>query len=323
MEQISCNESAYETDWMELLYFELVSSILSCISSVIGGLLVFLIVVKNPQKRFHTSVSALLVTMATSALLVGITAEPLFIYFSVTTINTVDDHVPHDAPFLQFAILVSFMSSMLTLLTLVGITVNRYLFVSVPGWCMVCVTFNRTLLATGLGWMISVSYPFLYFNTGLSRYCIVHSTAGVFFITLALVYTFVWILSKLEALRERGHLNIVSQEAYISQNHSWLLVFSLGCYIPALIMVIIAELCSSCTCQAKAWLARSSFVVARLHCAILPVLYIAILTDYRSAIKSILFKCRIQGKKIRFNSIHRSEREINCFEMNGKHSTKI
>lgn len=285
--------------------------------------MVFLIAIKNPQKRFRTSVTALLVTMATSALLIGITAEPIFIYFSVATINNVDEYVPHDAPFLQFAILVSFTSSMLTLLILVGITVNRYLFVSVPGWYMICVTFNRTLFATSLGWMISVTYPFIYFNTGLTRYCIVNSTAGVFFITLALIYTFVWILSKIETLRERGHFQIVSQEAFITQNHSWLLVFSLGCYIPALIMVIIAELCSSCTCQSKAWLARTSFIVARLHCAILPVLYIAFITDYRSAIRRILFKCRIQGKVFRFNSIHRTEREINCFEMNGKHSTKI
>lgn len=323
MDQTSCNESAFKTNWMDLLYFELISSILSCIFSLTGGLMVFIIAIKNPQKRFHTSVTALLVTLATSALLMGITAEPLFIYFAVSTINNVDEYLHHDAPFLQFAILVSFTSSMLTLLIMVGITVNRYLFVSVPGWYLVCVTFNRTLFATTLGWMISISYPFLYFNTGLSRYCIVHSTGGVFFVTLALVYTFVWILSKIETLRERGHFQIVSQEAYTSQNHSWLLVFSLGCYIPALTMVIIAELCNSCTCQSKAWLARTSFIVARLHCSILPGLYIAFLTDYRVAIKSILFKCRIQGKIFRFNSIHRTEREINCYEMNGKHSTKI
>lgn len=323
MEFNTCaDEEAFESNWTELLYFELISSILSCILAGISALIVYLVIIKNPHKKLRTSLSALIITMATATLLMGIAAEPLFIYFTIATLYDVDIH--HQAPFLVFAILVTFASSMVTLFGIVGITVNRYLFVTEPGWFKLNVSFNRTLLATSMGWLISVTYPFLYFNTGLRQYCILHSATGVFSVTSSLIFTFVWILTKLKAFRVRGRLQLIVQESCVSYKHSWLMVASLGCYVPALAMVIVAQLCPDCSCMVKAWLTRSCFLIARVHCASCPVMYSLYLDDYRSALKNLILRKLVPQSVM--TSIRRTEREINCFEMkkqNGVHISKL
>lgn len=323
MEYTTCaDEEAFKSNWVELLYFELVASILSCVLAGVSGLIIYLVIIKNPHKKLRTSLSALIITMATSALLMGLVAEPLFIYFTIAMLYDINIH--HQASFLVFAILVTFASSMATLFSVVGITVNRYLFVTVSGWFKLNVSFNRTFVATSIGWLISVSYPFLYFNTGLRRYCILHSTAGVFFITSSLIFTFKWILNKLKALRDRGRVQLIVQESCVSYKHLWLMVAFLGCYVPALAMVIIAELCPDCSCMSKAWFTRTSFLVARLHCATCPVLYALYLDDYRLALRNMVFKQLVPESVM--NSIRRTEREINCFEMsrvNGIRTAKL
>ncbi|XP_020911747.1 uncharacterized protein LOC110249518 [Exaiptasia diaphana] len=311
MEYTPCEEDAFAANWVELLYFELLASICSFVLAGVSGTLIYLVVIKNPHKKLRTSLSAVVITMATGSLLMGLIAEPLFMYFTIATLN--DVIINPQAPFLLFAILLSFTSSMATLFSVVGITVNRYLFVTVPGWFKLNVSFNRTLIATSMGWIIAISYPFLYFNTGLRRYCILHSTAGVLFTTFPLIFTFAWIFNKLEALKNRGQVQLIVQEACVSYKHSWLLVASLGCYVPALVMTIIAELCSDCSCMSKAWLTRTSFLITRLHCAICPVAYAIYLNQYRSAMRNMVFKKMVHESVM--SSIRRTEREINCFEM--------
>lgn len=325
MEFTACvDEEAFQSNWVELLYFELISSILSFILAGVSGLVVYMVVVKNPHKKLRTSLSTLIITMATATLLMGIVAEPLFMYFTIATLYDVDIH--HQASFLVFAILLTFASSMVTLFGIIGITVNRYLFVTVPGWFKLNVSFNRTFVATSMGWLISVTYPFLYFNTGLRRYCILHSAAGVFSITSSLIFTFLWILPKLKALRDRGRVQLIVQESCVSYKHSWLMVASLGCYVPALAMVMVAQLYPDCSCMIKAWLTRSCFLMARLHCAGCPVLYSLYLDDYRNALRNMIFTKLVPQSVM--NSIRRTEREINCFEMstsrhNGVHTSKL
>ncbi|XP_032239004.2 uncharacterized protein LOC116618914 [Nematostella vectensis] len=305
------NSSADKTG---IPYFQLVISVISCFVATPCSTAVIVAVARDPCNELRNSVMSLVLTAVAGAGILGAIAEPIFIYDAASSISegvSMEHRIHTELISLQIAVIISFVASMSSVFCLVGITICRYLFASAPDWFVVNATFNRTLFATSMGWLMSISYPFLYLNCGLQYYCTGHVTAVVLTLIAAISFNMLWVKPKLVALKIDGRGETSRREALLDKPYLALLLISLASYAIASVFAYIAQY-GNVNCKLQSWFTHVCFGIIRLQCGCSPLIAMVSMKRLKRATKRIVCMCLCPERAIlKYSQSRRSSRKKN------------
>ena len=125
-----------------------------------ANLLVCLAIVLDPNRELRTPFNYLLLSLATTDLLVGGVMDPLaavFVFSEALSFNIFSIQIIH---------VLFFILSTASLLTLAALTIDRYIAVTFPHAYKTTFTPKRALFTTVVIWVISLGLSFIYFPLG-------------------------------------------------------------------------------------------------------------------------------------------------------------
>ena len=268
--------------------------------TVPGNMLVILAVIIDPNKNLRTPFTFFIVNLAATDLIVGAFVEPL-------SINT------HYREALGMSISISwlsqfvyFMSCTASLLSLAGLTVDRYLAITSPMWYRANVSFTRAGKASIGIWTLSFAFSTIFFEVGFVPYAFVFANITLFCTFFIFIFSYVRIfqsvknqIKEMEELNEgqneqnRALQRAIERESKLTKTYLVMLVVFLMCYIPSVIMIYLMNLCSSCSCEVIHWLRDWHFVFVITNSLVNPFLYAYRLPNFKSAFVIMLrrLKC--------------------------------
>ena len=303
---------------IELSYITSTISILLALVTFPGNLMVCLAIVLDPYKELRTPFNYLLLSLATTDLIVGAFMDPLtavFHYSEAKKLNLVSYEILH-VPF--------FILTTASLLTLAALAIDRYIAVRFPHMYKTKLTAKRALIATAIIWTISIGMSVIYFELGFIPSLFIFANVAVIstFIVLVFVYSSIYkkLISqmkmfdknklpkdKTERKEKRNVLQAMRKDRKINQALVQILIAFAVCYTPACVMIYFLNMCSTCNCTLVHWFRDLQFVIVLLNSAINPYLYAFRLPQFRKAFQ----------KLVRFPAIN----QVSCLDTDSKLSS--
>lgn len=284
---------------VELSYITASISVLLALITFPGNFLVCLAIVLDPCRELRTPFNYLLLSLATTDLIVGAFMDPLsavFHYSEAKKLNLVAIETLH----LSF-----FIVTTASLLTLAALAIDRYIAVRFPHTYKTKLTSKRALVATVTIWTISVGLSFIYFPLGYIYYAFIFANVTVIstFIVLAFVYSSIYkkLIAQMkifdkkqlpkdrkERKEKRDALKVMRRDRRTSQALVQVLLAFIICYTPACVMIYFLNMCSSCSCTLVHWFRDLQFVIILMNSAINPYLYAFRLQQFRKAFRKLV-----------------------------------
>lgn len=262
--------------------------------------MVCLAVLKNPHKNLRSHFTLLIANLAMADLIAGSVTEPCgFAYVLLESLGRLPPVSLVYAAHLSY-----FISVQASVLTLVGLTSDRYLAITKPLWYRATVSPGNATLISCLVWTCAVGFSLVYLQVGFSLYSFIFANTAVAFAIIVLVFTYVRIL---KAIRARVD-EVISLDAgtpekdkqkrealwekKLTKTYLLMLVCFLACYVPSCILIYTQHFCSLCSCDVIHWLRDLQFNLVLLSSAINPFIYAWRLANFRRAFIALL-KCDI------------------------------
>ena len=269
---------------------------LFCLFTVPGNLLIILSVLLDPNKNLRrTPYILLILNLAITDLIVGVMVEP----FSMNT-HWREAHALsiNNSWLSQF---VYFMCCTASLLSLVILTIDRYLAITSPMWYHVNMTNTHVLLGSIAIWVVSIASSGLLFAIGFVTYAFVFANLTLFCTIFILVFSYVRVflavkknVKELNSLhqgdseRNRAQERNMLWEKKLTKTHLIMLLAFLACYGPACILIFLMNLCSVCSCEVIHWLRDLHFVLITLNSMVNPFVYALRLPAFKEAFRHLL-----------------------------------
>lgn len=266
-------------------------SLVLCLITVPGNVLVCLAIFKDPYKELRTSFNFFVFQLAISDLVVGVLTEPMFICFHIR--EAMKYPVMENIWVIHLTFFISYAAS---LLSLAALTLDRYLTV---------MSHHRRLLSTTqitlisvLIWVISFSLPCLYFVTGFYLFAFMFTNASLIIIISILTFSYIRIHQRLKDQISRWHwfkqtqikLTAMSLEKKLTRAFYIILGIFLMCLLPSFVMIYIIIFCDECDCTLVHWMRDLQFIFLLLNCSLNQFLYAWRARNFRKAISAVFCK---------------------------------
>lgn len=266
-------------------------SLVLCLVTVPGNVLVCVAVIKDPYKELKTSFNCFVLQLAISDLVVGALTEPVFIAYHIR--EALKYPVMENVWVIHLTFFVSYTAS---LLSLAALTLDRYL--TVMSYYKRFLSTTTITLISLLIWVISVSVPCLYFITGFYLFAFLFTSAALVIIISILTFSYIRIHQRLKAQISRWHwfqqrqikLEAVSMERGLTRAFYVILGIFLVCLLPSFVMIYIINFCDHCDCIFIHWLRDLQFIFPLVNCSLNQFLYAWRIRSFRRAISAVLCK---------------------------------
>lgn len=282
-----------EDTWppLTLSAFTASKSLVLCLVTVPGNVLVCVAVIKDPYKELKTSFNCFVLQLAISDLVVGALTEPVFIAYHIR--EALSYPVMENVWVIHLTFFVSYTAS---LLSLAALTLDRYL--TVMSYYKRFLSTTTITLISLLIWVISVSVPCLYFITGFYLFAFLFTSAALVIIISILTFSYIRIHQRLKAQISRWHwfqqrqikLEAVSMERGLTRAFYVILGIFLVCLLPSFVMIYIINFCDHCDCIFIHWLRDLQFLFPLVNCSLNQFLYAWRIRSFRRAISAVLCK---------------------------------
>ena len=264
-----------------------------------ANLLVCLAIVLDPNRELRTPFNYLLLSLATTDLVVGGVMDPVsavFHYSEALKVDTISIKILH---------ILFFILSTASLLTLAALTIDRYIAVTFPHAYKTTFTPKRALFATVFIWVISLGLSFIYFPLGYIYYAFIFANVAVVSTFLVLVFVYWSIYKKLNVQmklldntelqkgqtkrrEKRKKQKMMKKDNKATQALVIVLLVFIICYSPACVMIYVLNLCSSCDCVLVHWFRDMQFLIVLLNSGVNPYLYAFRLQQFRKAFHKLV-----------------------------------
>ena len=266
---------------MHLSYLTMsLSSILAPLT-IAGNALVLIVVAKYPTRELRTTFVFLLVNLAVADLIVGSITEPISI------VTHAREALKLDISTIIVAIHFSyFLSCMVSVLSLAGLTIDRYLAISHPLWYRATATPNKVIVLSLGIWLFSGSLVSAYFAIGYIPFAFVFANTAIVFTLVVFLFTYWGSLRKLNvsikaltagqtdsSAETTANKVAMKREKKFTQAFLSMLLFLLLCYVPAGILIYFMNFCNICSCIAIHWFRDLQFVFVLVSSAVNPFVY--------------------------------------------------
>lgn len=266
-------------------------SLVLCLVTVPGNVLVCVAVIKDPYKELKTSFNCFVLQLAISDLVVGALTEPVFIAYHIR--EALKYPVMENVWVIHLTFFVSYTAS---LLSLAALTLDRYL--TVMSYYKRFLSTTTITLISLLIWVISVSVPCLYFIAGFYLFAFLFTSAALVIIISILTFSYIRIHQRLKAQISRWHwfqqrqikLEAVSMERGLTRAFYVILGIFLVCLLPSFVMIYIINFCDHCDCIFIHWLRDLQFLFPLVNCSLNQFLYAWRIRSFRRAISAVLCK---------------------------------
>lgn len=273
-----------------------------------GNLLVFVVVLKNPNGKMRTPFNWFILNLAIADLLVGLVVEPLsaFVHVREAFGFPLKYHV-----FLQP---VYFTSCTASVFSLGVLTIDRYIAITSPLQYRATLS-NKRALVSSLGiWIISIGLPFLQHEIGFLWFFFVFGNAAVLATFFVLVFSFVRVhlalraqireLNQMQAHNEQNHArnNALKSEEKITRAFILMLLVFCVCYTPSLLMIYLMNFCTICSCQSIHWFRDLSFLFVVLNSCMNPFIYALRLPNFRESLRMLCGRSGSQARAARYQA---------------------
>lgn len=266
-------------------------SVVLCLITVPGNVLVCVAILKDPYKELKTSFNYFVLQLAVSDLVVGALTEPVFIVYHIR--EAMRYPVMENLWIIHLTFFVSYTAS---LLSLAALTLDRYL--TVMSHYKRLLSTSTIIMISVMIWVISVSLPCLYFLTGFYLFAFIFTNLALFVIISILTFSYIRIHQRLKAQISRWHwfkqtqikLDAISMERNLTRAFYTILGIFLVCLLPSFVMIYIINFCDECDCTIIHWLIDLQFLFPLVNCSLNQFLYAWKSRNFRRAISAVLCK---------------------------------
>ena len=288
-----------------LSYTTATVSLVLCLITVAGNLLVCLAVLINPNNNLRNPFNYFVVSLAIADLIVGCVTEPISVYI----------HVKEGLrmPLAQIEVwsihLSYFISCTTSVLNISLLAFERFLAITSPVRYRLFFSVPRFITLAVAVWLVSTGLSVIYFFTTYILYAFVFINIAVVLTLGVSGFTYLKIFGELRnrmrakissgSLMHRSTTQEVSNRWNVQLTKTYLIILSifLACYIPALIIIYTMNWCETCSCLTIHCLRDIQFMIVILNSALNPFVYALRFDKFRRAIIEIL-RCRCKHKPI-------------------------
>ena len=294
----------------------IVSSIILCITSVVGNILIILAVVLDPNKNLRTPFSWLIVNLSTADLFAGAITCPVITSFHnrIRLGRSLDDG---ETFLFDTSLLISSTASALAIASL---AFERYLSVRKPSTYRNTVTNKRIIFTIVAIWLISSASLIMYIKLGYVLSSFINVNASFILATSVSCFMYFLMWWKLKERRQANHnksttshslttkenqqssvtpqngiarLNRIVErrnkmEEKVTKMFLVVLVVMFCCYGSSTLFSYILNFCKSCSCDELHWFLDISFTLILLNSSLNFFCYAMQSSRFRSAFIKIL-----------------------------------
>lgn len=267
-------------------------SMVLCVLTVPGNLMICLIIIRDPYRELKTPFNYFVLNLSAADLLIGTVTEPAFIVYHIREALAY--------PVMQniwIVHLTYFVSCSASLLSFSALTIDRYL--TAVSMHKRSLTTRRVFLISVFIWIVAFSLPVLYFFTGFYMCAFIFANTAVIATFTIVVFSYIRIYWKLRCqVRRWGTLQhthvqmkAIHLERLLTKAFLLILGFFVICYAPACAMIYVINFCNaSCNCELIHWFRDAQFLLTLLNCSLNQFLYAFRMPDFRRAFWKLI-KC--------------------------------
>lgn len=282
------------------------ASVLLCLITVPGNLLVVLAVFIDPNKDLRSPFMYFVANLAMADLLVGLVTDPVSaIYHIKSALGLINYETLIPSVHMPF-----FISCTASVLSLAALTTDRYLAITSPLKYRATLNAMRAVVACVIVWILSLTFPFAYLYLGFFHYAFLFANTAVVLTFLVLLFAYIRIykifrrqVRQWDSLHDSTDENRAKKlamrwEQKITKTLLIMLFLFILCYLPACGCIYVINLCHSCNCELVMWARDLQFLLILANSSMNPFIYSWRLHNCRRAFLWIV-TCGKKGKKRR------------------------
>ena len=266
------------------------------ITATIGNLLVLLTIWRSP--RLHSPSNTLLFGLALSDLCVGVISEPLEVGFQAVLFNNSGKIT--SCTLMKIRNLISVFLTLVTLLTVTAMSVDRYLAIYLHLRYEQLVTVTRTIKVMLCLWLISSSPSVIMaFDQAMTSYLVMTLIIAVCLIIISFVWIKIYQVVRHHQAQIQDQMGIASQSFNMTRfrnsaiNTMLVLIVVLVCYTP----LLVSNICFAANLiPLNGVLLEICYIFVLLNSSLNPFVYFLRQRDLRAQAKQLVmrFCCQTQ-----------------------------
>ena len=282
----------------ELSLFTATSSAILTVPAILGNTLILVTVWIDPLQKLRSPFNYFLINLVISDLIVGMVSLPIAVWFHIQESY---GSVPKSAlPVLHLSM---FISSAGSILSLVALSIDRYMLITRAVKYRLCMSMKHAMTVALLIWLVAITLPMVYFCVGYIAYLMVHVNVLVLLAGIVLIVDYVFVF---RFLRGRAMSTISNDSHEISSYvidkkmeierkvtatlFVILLLFFLT-MVPTTVIVYILHFCSICNCSVLHVLRDLAFLAFLASSAINPFICLTRLQTFRMSVLKLYRQC--------------------------------
>ena len=281
----------------ELSVFSGISCLIIAVIATFGNGLIIMAVILDPLKKLRTPFNYLLVNLAVADLIMGCVSMPLAVYVHYLEYEVKLEPLANNALRMSY-----FISGMASIISLIALSVDRYMAISRAITYRVFFTWKKCILITMIIWSISVAFPFLYFEIGAVNYYFMFACVAILTGFLVLVVVSIQVqkllrrqtrlmTSQLPSSSSKDfHLKRLQQEKRITRTYLIVLIWFVVLYLPGVVMVFMLYFWTTSDCVVRHILRDLQSVLISLNSCVNPIIYIVRLKTFKSSLRMLFCK---------------------------------
>lgn len=262
--------------------------------------MVCLAVLINPYRNLRSHFTLLIANLALADLIAGSVTEPCG--FAYVFLELKGQSPPVSLVYLTH--LSYFVSVQASVLTLVGLTSDRYLAITRPLWYRATVSPANATIISCIVWTCAIGFSLIYLHVGFALYSFIFANTAVIFALVIMIFTYVRLLKAIRARVDEvmtldagtpekdKQKREVLWEKKLTKTYLLMLVCFLACYVPSCVLIYVQHFCPFCSCETIHWLRDFQFNLVLVSSAINPFIYAWRLSNFRRAFIAML-KCSL------------------------------
>lgn len=281
----------------------IISGLLSFIT-ISGNVLICAAILKDPFGNLRTPFMYFVVNLAVSDLVTGfITMPSSVIVHLIELLPSTSEKVE---TLMHFMRLTNFISVNATLLSLITLSIDRYLAVAKPFIYRRHTGLKGRVAVTVAIWLISISLPMIYFATDYITVLLLFANAGVTVVFGILVFTYFKVYRTLrnqsKKIRELNNTRqtptspvlkssskvLREKDEKVTRAFLIILIVFACCYIPVIIIIYILKFYPNCNCTIRHALRDTQFILGLTFSAATPFVCALHHRTFRNAAMKIL-----------------------------------